>query len=150
MLSKSAKMRRKRERMWNQNPHCHWCNCLTELPPRVGNPCRVMKKDSMATLDHLRCRLRDDRQEPTRNQEVRIVLSCWKCNNKRNETEMIAAGIDKLREKSGGFPTDRDGLVELVKAQQQVIAKLKNLLASIGCGDFANDPETRIERASHA
>lgn len=72
--------------MHAQNPYCYWCNTLTILNPK-GVELDTRKVPNLATLDHLYSKLNPYRTIPCRNNEIRIVLACYKCNNKRSQIE---------------------------------------------------------------
>jgi hypothetical protein len=74
--------KRRRLNLYQRDPHCHWCRCLTVLPPE-GSPPKVTPPNE-ATIDHLRDRYDPRRREPARNQEERTVLACRGCNARRN------------------------------------------------------------------
>jgi hypothetical protein len=80
--------------MWEEDPHCFWCGCLTALPSPEQNGHHF---DNEATLDHLRTRFDDDRQEPCRGGERRIVLSCYRCNWLRGRAREAMVPIEEKR-----------------------------------------------------
>lgn len=86
-MSHGAKDKRRRARLWEANPHCHWCGTLTVLPPADGDSKRKHFPPNEATLDHLRPRGDPTRTVPPRNRERRLVLACRSCNGKRNDAQ---------------------------------------------------------------
>lgn len=68
-----------RNRMWKQNPHCHWCGILT-LSPLPGKE-SVTYSDT-ATLDHLYSKW-ELRENPDLLSQQTTVIACAKCNADR-------------------------------------------------------------------
>lgn len=84
----SKNIRKRRDKLWqDKKAQCYWCRIETILPPRGAT--RIEHKDNLATLDHLRSRLKPNRQEPNTTNEERTVLSCWKCNNIRGRLDQL-------------------------------------------------------------
>lgn len=69
-----------RNKLWKEDPHCHWCRCLTIPPPPGKNLGR--QADDTATLDHLysKWELRDN---PDLKLAQKTFLACAKCNAER-------------------------------------------------------------------
>ena len=68
--------RDRRNKLFSENPHCHWCGVRVFLPPRkYSNP---YPPSNLATLDHLRFWPYDLGREIT-------VLSCYGCNQFRGK-----------------------------------------------------------------
>ncbi len=130
--SKGQRLAFRRAKLWNANPHCHWCGCLTQLPAEGLGRCAPRPPDNQATIDHLRFRLHPQRQEPNPQMEERTVLSCWKCNNDRNREEMKAVGIEKIQESSGSPPASKDKLIAVIERQAGQIRRLKDALIRHG------------------
>lgn len=85
----SKNIRKRREKLWDEKQgKCYWCGVDTILPPRGAT--RIEHHDNLATLDHLRSRLKPDRQIPNNTNEERTVLSCWLCNNLRGRLDQLA------------------------------------------------------------
>lgn len=78
----SSYIRPIRERLWRQDPHCHWCGIWTQLHrSQYGD----RPPHNAATLDHYRSKL-----DPLRNRvatEPRWVLACFKCNQQRGQRD---------------------------------------------------------------
>lgn len=72
-----------RDRLFREDPHCHWCRALTVLSA-YGKP-----KTSLATIDHIKCR-----EEAQSHAEYihpsNKVLACYDCNQKRNHSFRVA------------------------------------------------------------
>lgn len=66
-----------RMKLFNEDPHCFWCGCLTTFD--FSNP----KLTTLATVDHLY-----SRQHPARSRRKHMkVLACFACNQRRNNCE---------------------------------------------------------------
>lgn len=78
-------LRRERRRLWDINPHCHYCGVTTVFPPS-GKCWAANEPNNMATLDHLYSRWDIRRLFPA--SEKKVVLSCLKCNRDKNFREM--------------------------------------------------------------
>lgn len=95
--------KRRRERLMQIDPHCHWCGIEViyyALPEGKQMP------DNFATIDHLYSRLNEQRKEKTfaYGHEMTLVLACHKCNHERNVEEMQAVPIQMLWDKSDSRP----------------------------------------------
>jgi hypothetical protein len=88
IISKKISRRyKKRAKLWNLNPHCHWCGRLTILtPPGWDGNKNPADHPDLATIDHLYSRFNLLRWKPTGN-DIRQVLACNKCNNSRANKE---------------------------------------------------------------
>lgn len=74
---------RRRKRLHENNPHCHWCGILTV---EGGSP----RHANAATLDHVYSRL-----DPRRaSGPSPVVLACYSCNQRRSREEH-ARGLDR-------------------------------------------------------
>ena len=101
-LSRSKRLRRQRERMWKENPHCHWCGIETVLIPYGA---KVKQENNAATIDHLRDKYNPEkRQEPNLNNETRRVLACFSCNVRRSAEATAKLPKEELWRRSGRFP----------------------------------------------
>lgn len=80
----TRRLRKIRQRLFLENPHCYWCGCKTVWYTGTGGHDRPA---NAATLDHL-----IPRTDPLRHvlpfypQEL-LVLCCNKCNNERGKRE---------------------------------------------------------------
>lgn len=98
-------MKRRRNRLWQEDPRCRRCGVVTVLPTQLiaeygveGNtltkhlPKEVM--DRMATIEHLRSRL-----NPTRGSDFSeaTTLYCYRCNQTANNEELKTVPIEQLR-----------------------------------------------------
>lgn len=72
-------------KLWNINPHCHWCGTKTE---RVDNTLEQPKvHPHSATFDHLYHK--SEPQRRTRKGRNAGVLACYSCNQKRGRDAHI-------------------------------------------------------------
>lgn len=117
----SKNFQRQRKALWSRDPHCHWCGVLTALPTPGGSP----KAKNEATIDHLRPRHHPGRLEPAKNQEVRRVLSCWKCNNERDQRESAALPKQWFYDHGGSRPATEKPLDDLIRIEQLLCRKLE-------------------------
>jgi 5-methylcytosine-specific restriction endonuclease McrA len=73
-----------RRRLYDRDPHCHWCGRLTVFgPPRN----HVTTPGDLGTIDHLRPRYHPGRNEWLEAGERRRVLACFECNQRRNDED---------------------------------------------------------------
>ena len=115
------KFRKQRRALWLKDPHCYWCGVRTFLPSRVG---KSPKAKNEATIDHLRPRHHPGRLEPAKNQEVRRVLSCWECNNKRDQVETAALPKEWFYQHGCSRPAAERSLEELKKIEQLLLNRM--------------------------
>lgn len=95
---------RKRKALFEeQGGLCYWCD-VTMLLPTDGMHINHPPKN-LATLDHLRDRFHPGRREPAQNNERRIVLACWGCNNQRGRESQQQQPIEELRRRSMRHPS---------------------------------------------
>ena len=95
---------RKRIKLFSLNNKCHWCQQPTILFVDYGNNWNKLPmwlRDKLATIDHLISRYKENRREPNYNNEIRQVLSCYKCNHLRAEREEQTIDIEIRRKRSG-------------------------------------------------
>lgn len=78
--------------LFHRNPNCHWCGTLTIDPPKCTRP--GGRQPNMATLDHIKSRPECHTKQEYRAQS-NMVLSCLKCNAKRNADFMRLAAVNK-------------------------------------------------------
>lgn len=112
-------LKRQRLRLFKLDPHCHWCGIrLVYWEKKKGQP----PLDS-ATIDHLRPKHHPQRHEPARDREIRRVLSCWKCNNERDNRERKLLPKEYFYENGGGTPLAFKTLEQLEKIEQTLLRK---------------------------
>lgn len=94
--------KKRRINLWKQNPHCHWCGCVTILPDDIlkDDHERIPYTENMATVDHLYTRLTGLRYTMPSINGCNTVLACNKCNNDRNRVEEKMIGIEELRRRA--------------------------------------------------
>jgi hypothetical protein len=90
--------------MWNENPHCHWCGCKTQIFESPNKSC----PPNGATIDHLISRLNPLRYKLEYYPQELFVLSCYSCNQNRGRKE--EAELRKV-----GFWNSKDQLVNLLQ-----------------------------------
>jgi len=104
--SSTERLKRRRTKLWIQNPHCIYCGVETILPEDVerGKPA----PPHMATIDHKYSRFHSLRTTPNSPMEIRRVLCCNLCNNYKAQLEADKIPIEILRARSKqGY---RDGI----------------------------------------
>jgi len=83
--------KRLRIKLHAENPHCHWCGCVTLLLSGQRHP-------DAATLEHLISRLAPDTSQ--RNKPENIRIACYKCNHARGQAEERAMCKAELLKRS--------------------------------------------------
>lgn len=116
----TRKLRRQRLRLWLADPHCYWCGVRTFLPTREG---KSPKAPNEATIDHLRPRHHPERLVPARGGEVRRVLSCWKCNNERDQRESAQLPKEWFYEHGGTRPASERSVDELKRIEMLLLSR---------------------------
>lgn len=103
------RMKRRRTRLWNEDPHCRRCGVVTILPQdlasryKLANVGDISKKvpkgihEQMATIEHQRSRLNPLRGT---NWEESTTLYCYKCNQEANDEEMRNMPVEVLQQLS--------------------------------------------------
>jgi len=86
-------------KLWERNPHCHWCGIPTIL---TNNPDGVIPDDA-ATVDHLISRYNPTRWVQKSPYEIRKVLSCAKCNKQRSYDETQQLSREEIQRRSRGY-----------------------------------------------
>lgn len=94
-MANTRRLRKRREKLWLENPRCRFCGIHTLLKSSEG--VAQPEKDRLATIEHLDSRYKSDRG--THNGE-RTTLACWRCNNDRNKVEQEAIPIEIRHEQS--------------------------------------------------
>ena len=91
---KLSTRRKQRLRLWTVDSRCHWCKIETVLPEGTND-----KRPNVATIDHLYSKHHPKRLTPNTTGEIRHVLACWKCNQRRGKEDNQAffKGIARLR-----------------------------------------------------
>lgn len=82
----AARIRKIRNRLYVQNPHCFWCGCLT-VPPQPKGTVNRTYPENEASLDHLYERNHPFRRQTTKHLQ-RYVLACRLCNSKRSQGQL--------------------------------------------------------------
>jgi hypothetical protein len=94
-------IRKRRNKLFQEDPHCHWCGRELILPEECKQDKQNWQPDNMATIDHLRSRFSINRQEPNHTKETRLVLACYRCNEVRNDQEQATISIEELHRRAG-------------------------------------------------
>lgn len=94
--------KRRRDRLFELNPYCHWCGCLLIRPETIKK--KETEPKNMATIDHLRDRLNPDRTKPNLDHKKRLVLSCKECNEEKGRDSEKTLPIENLWARSKRFP----------------------------------------------
>lgn len=123
-----ASNREKKLKLFDNDPHCHWCGRLTILTNDKeikGHP-----NPLMATVDHLISRYRPERWVKAQPGECRQVLACFECNNRRATEEAKKLPPGYLSKMGQGFslnPRGKDKSIfhNTVDTVEEAIAKLK-------------------------
>jgi hypothetical protein len=105
-MPSNKRLRRRLQRLWEEDPHCHWCGKLTYMvlyPP--GEEFMLKKQTSqMATIDHIYSRLHPKRLEAPRGERhedlSRTVLACFQCNQERSRREQAELSPEEKLERS--------------------------------------------------
>lgn len=108
---------KKRERLWNEDPHCHYCGVETILKPchlkREWLAMSWDERNRLATIDHIRPRHHPDRTKPPEPGETLLVLSCWRCNNDRDKQELAEKPKEWFIERGGAIPISMRSIEEV-------------------------------------
>jgi hypothetical protein len=115
-------------KLWNENPHCHWCGKLTVLTnlAKIGNN----PDPDMATVDHIVSRYSYYRWvRKSRNEEQRKVLACYDCNQKRSAQETLCLSREEILRRSKGFSLSPRGKGKIPSPLPNVRAVKKALKA---------------------
>lgn len=97
--------------LWKRNPHCHWCGCLTQL---TNCPDGKIPADA-ATIDHLYSRLDLRRWLKRKRGEVKKVLACYDCNQRRSIEETARLSREEILKRSQGFSLNPIGKPHIIK-----------------------------------
>jgi len=81
--SGAKRYRKIRRALWEANPHCHFCGCLTCWWTKPTGP----MPSNGATLEHLISRLNPIRYQLKEYPRSLFVLACNKCNHERGVYE---------------------------------------------------------------
>ena len=121
-------LRTKKLKLWNSNPHCFWCGCLTILTndaQQKGNP-----DPRMATVDHLYSRYNPMRWTRPKPGELRLVLACVECNSKRQVAETKALSQDEIIKRGQGYCLNPKG--ERLHNDNDSVAEVLDKLKQFG------------------
>lgn len=120
--------------LWEKNPHCHWCGELTELT----NCPNGQVPPNAATIDHLYSKLDLRRWVKRKPGEVKKVLACYACNQRRSIEETARLSKEEIFMRSQGFslnPTGKPHIIKTLDSLEEValILKEKGVDIPLGC-----------------
>lgn len=119
--------RLRKESLFNQNPNCHWCGrltVLTNIAEIKGTP-----NPLMATIDHVISRFNPERWVKRKPGQVRKVLACFECNNRRSTEEQALKTTEEIKNRSEGFslnPRGKPHIINTFQTVEEVLDTLKN------------------------
>lgn len=118
----NRKNRSYRQKLWDDNPRCHWCGCVTTIPDRHARSYKDFKPND-ATLDHMFSKL-DARRGTTPAGTRCNVLACRKCNNDRARATELAQPKSVLHARSASFPLKNYTIEQLLEIESKLLKKL--------------------------
>lgn len=120
-----------RARLWHKDPHCHWCKTLTVLT--TGK----LQQANSATIDHLYSKLNPKRRTPCAPGEVRRVLACYTCNQRRSIEECATLSFEERYRRSKMPPKNplatRKARVGLRKWFQRLVLNFLGSIEELNC-----------------
>lgn len=95
-----GKHSRRKYQLWLRDPRCYWCGKVTVILDLT----KIKKPPlNLATLDHLRSRLNEERGS---DHKVNTVLACLECNQNRGRMEEAQRlSLEQIRERAGRWPS---------------------------------------------
>lgn len=113
--------------MWENNPFCHWCGEPTELTncPNGQIP------NKAATIDHLYSKLDPRRWVKRKPGEVKKVLACYDCNQRRSIEETSRLTKEEITMRSQGFslnPNGKPNIIQPFDTLEEVVQHLANVI----------------------
>lgn len=87
------------------DPRCYWCKKETVLPPKPNNS----PFPSLATIDHIYSRFDIRRFVEKKPGEIRRVLACYECNQKRAREEEARLTREEITLRGQGFSFNKRG-----------------------------------------
>ena len=139
---RSHTIRRRREYLWKQNPHCHWCGRKTIPPEEVTVKLvkhgavfakEIRYEPLMATLDHLNSRFVELLGEPLAgNIRDTTVLACRECNNKRGKEEAKTVSKEALYALGGRRPKNLELAARIRGENEQISFPISDLVTEGG------------------
>ena len=123
----SGSNRKLKLRLWEENPHCFYCNrktFLTNIDNLKGHP-----KDLMATIEHKISRLSPYRWRTKLKGEKRKVLACYRCNQERSKKEILCQSRAEVLRRSRGFSLSPRGNPVFTKPMSSIKDVMKKLKA---------------------
>lgn len=107
-----GKHSRRKYQLWLRDPRCYWCGKVTVILDLA----KIKKPPlNLATLDHLRSRLSNERGSDYR---VSTVLACLECNQNRAKVEeKQTLSIGQIRQRAGRWPSWMRELEQALKIE---------------------------------
>ena len=108
----TTNIKKVRDRLFTNDPHCRKCGVLTISPETVPNP--ACPPDNMATLEHIFSRYHPIRYSDDylrMKAKDRRTLLCYRCNqnNAKEEQEFICESIRQELKEAKGMYLERLG-----------------------------------------
>ena len=95
-----------------KDPRCHWCKRVTKL---ICEPSLSRSDPLMATIDHVVSRYHIHRWVRKKKNQKRRVLSCYECNQRRNNQETLCLSRAEVLKRSQGFSLSPRGKPKIIK-----------------------------------
>ena len=97
--------------LWKEDPRCYYCRkptIITDLSTSTLPP-------NAATIEHLVSRLHIHRWVRKKQGQRRRVLSCYECNQRRNNQETLCLSRAEVLKRSQGFSLSPRGKPKIIK-----------------------------------
>ncbi len=97
MARSGGRYKRRRTRLFNENPHCPFCGVLMVLPeslPDYGPRIKVFP-DNLCTIEHLFSKL-----NPEKPKQGKTMICCKKCNEDRARAEESKLSIEEKQQRA--------------------------------------------------
>lgn len=114
--------RRFKERLWQNDPSCHWC----KRPTKLLHIAEIQGEADplMATIDHLVSRYHPERWV---RRDLTKVLACYECNAKRSREETKALPREELMRRGQGFSLNPRGKPIFIESLETIDAVLDKM-----------------------
>jgi hypothetical protein len=97
-------------KLWNIDNRCYWCKKPTVLTSQKSGSL----PPNAATIDHKISRYNYGRWLKTNEGEIRRVLACLKCNQRRCNQETICLSKNELLKRSLGYSLSPKGKPKII------------------------------------
>jgi hypothetical protein len=118
-MGRSNAKKNRRNKLFDEDPCCYWCGEETiNIHPNTPEYKALNLKEPLwneTTLEHLRTRLDDDRDEPNPDGEERTVIACRRCNEERSNLQVRQLPITELWERSNNRPSFPMDFISMVR-----------------------------------